>query len=344
MKRRARPPGTQSGGVEVKVNSAHIDPWPHRVAWVLACGALLVICTGGLVTSYNAGMAVPNRSAPGVGSLFRFYPPGDWLTVWDVFLEHSHRLVGAMVAIVAVGLAVLLWLHDGRRWLRRLGAVAVGAVLVEGTLGGLWVLGDEILLAKVHAWIAPLLFAFCGALVTVTSPRWLDRAGPKPHAAAGWVQGLAVAGTIGVYLQVVLGAQLQHVPPDGSGSNWFQLWVWLHVIVAGLVAAVLVWLIILVVRRLNDRPMLVRWGWLLLGLFLLQLVLGVTTWVTNYGWPRWFVNYCLAIEYTVVAEGRLQSLATTAHVAIGALNLLAASSLVLWSRRLLGRSSKSGVR
>jgi len=318
--------------------------WPHRVAWVLACGALLVICSGGLVTSYNAGMAVPNRAGPGAGSLFSFYPPGDWLAVWDVFLEHGHRLVGAVVAIVAVGLAVVLWLHDGRRWLRWLGAIAVGAVLVEGTLGGLRVLGDEILLAKVHAWIAPLLFALCGALVTVTSPRWLDRAGPKPHPAAQWVQNLAVAGAIGVYLQVVLAAQLRHVSPQGTSDGWFQLWVWLHLIVAGLVAAVLVWLMTLMARRLSDRPMLVRWGWLLVGLFLLQLVLGVTTWVASYGWPRWFVNYFLAIEYTVVAEGRLQTLATTAQVAIGALNLLAASSLVLWSLRLLDRSPSTASR
>ena len=97
---------------------------------------------------------------------------------------------------------------------------------------------------------------------------------------------------------------------------------------------------ILVIRRLGDRPMLVRWAWLLAALFLVRLILGVTTWVTMYGWPRWFVNYFLTIEYTVVAEGRLQTLATTTHVAVGALNLLAASSLALWSFRLRRPSPK----
>jgi hypothetical protein len=67
----------------------------------------------------------------------------------------------------------------------------------------------------------------------------------------------------------------------------------------------------------------------------IQLLLGAGTWVTNYGFPAWFLDYFWAIPYTVKAEGFLQVVTTTAHVAFGALNLVTASSLALWSFRLL---------
>ena len=34
--------------------------WPHRLAWVVACGIFPLIWMGGLVTTYGAGMAVPD--------------------------------------------------------------------------------------------------------------------------------------------------------------------------------------------------------------------------------------------------------------------------------------------
>mgnify|MGYP001083186199 FL=1 len=74
---------------------------------------------------------------------------------------------------------------------------------------------------------------------------------------------------------------------------------------------------------------------LLVGLFLLQLALGATAWVTNYGWPLWFTTLILPVQYTVVAEGLWQVVSTTAHVGVGSLCLAVAASTALWSRRLL---------
>ena len=80
--------------------------------------------------------------------------------------------------------------------------------------------------------------------------------------------------------------------------------------------------------------MIVRRAGLLGVIFLLQLALGAATWVTNYGWPKWFTHYVWPLNYTVVAEGKLQVLCTTTHAAVGALSLVAAMSLTLWSVRL----------
>jgi cytochrome c oxidase assembly protein subunit 15 len=144
----------------------------------------------------------------------------------------------------------------------------------------------------------------------------------------------------GIYMQIVLGAQLRH-PGLGRAPGWFTLWIWLHVILAGLLAVVVVGLLRLTARRCPDQPMLRRRSRWLLGLFALQLVLGAAAWITHYNWPVWFSDWFWKIEYTVVTGGRLQALLTTAHVAVGSLNLAVAASLALWWRRLAQASPKS---
>jgi hypothetical protein len=88
-------------------------------------------------------------------------------------------------------------------------------------------------------------------------------------------------------------------------------------------------------RRARHEPIITRRATLLGIVFCAQLVLGAATWVTNYGWPKWFTDYFWAIEYTVTAKGRLLVNVTTLHVAVGSLTLVAALSLTLWLNRLL---------
>ncbi len=333
-----------------------VDPWPHRLAWVLVCATFPLICWGGLVTTYDAGMAVPDW--PSTYGYWGYYPVRAWLAVWDLFLEHGHRMLAQLVGLVTIALAVVFWRVEPRRWMRWLGVAAVAGVVFQGTLGGLRVIADERLLAKVHGCTAPLFFALCAALVTLTSRRWIDlrssdllQKGTVPFSlrenrdsplrenrdspqAARRLRRLSLAVTLALYVQIVLGAQLRHVSPNG-GIGWFELWVWLKLIAAGLITIGVVWLLIHVRRNLPEVPGIVRRAKLLSALFFVQLVLGAATWVTNFGWPAWFTNYIWAVQYTVVAEGRLQVVITTAHAALGSLNLVGSLSLTLWSRRLL---------
>ena len=385
------------------------NPWPHRVAWGLAVTVFPLIWMGGLVTTYDAGMAVPDWPDTYGYNLF-LYPPQSWLGVWDVFLEHSHRLLGAAVGLASIALALLLVRYDGRRPVGWLGVAAVAGVCLQGTLGGLRVVGgkihetmicgvagplflalaagflavvaqaammastdrrsglvwfrvllvaglcfgaarmgvaaanDKLLLAKLHGATGPLVFGLATSLVTLTSRRWftpgkLKPLGPQGLRSARRIWRLAPPVSLAIYLQIVLGVQLRHVPP-AAAFWWFTLWVWLHLITAGVVLVGVIW-IYLSAGRLgaDDAPTLTRRVRLLAILFLLQLMLGAATWVTNYGWPRWFTEYILALQYTIVAEGAWQVIVTTTHVAVGSLNLAAAVSLVLWSGRRFYRES-----
>ena len=64
-----------------------------------------------------------------------------------------------------------------------------------------------------------------------------------------------------------------------------------------------------------------------------DLLLGIAAWVTHYGWPAWFTDWVLMIDYTVVTEGWLQVLSTIAHQLVGLLLLAIAWNIVLWTYR-----------
>jgi len=323
-----------------KVPKQAAGRWPHRLAWVLACAVFPLIWVGGLVTTYSAGMAVPDW--PSTYGYWIYLPWRLWVAAWDLFLEHGHRTLAQVVGLITIALAVAVWKTDRRKWMRWLGVAAVAGVVLQGTIGGLRVLGDEVLLAKVHGCTAPLFFAFCASLVILTSPRWQRPEGPKPHAGVRWLHVLSLGAVVGVYALIVLGAQLRHSPPDAEPA-WAVLWVWLKLIAAAVVAIGVVGLLVFVLRRGRDEPMIVRRAKLFAGLLLLQLLLGAGAWVTNYGFPAWFRNYFWTINYAPVQEGPLQVWTTTAHAAIGSLNLVAALSLMLWSRRWWRSSKKVKV-
>jgi cytochrome c oxidase assembly protein subunit 15 len=312
---------------------------------------------GGLVTTYDAGMAVPDW--PQTYGYWFYYPLRYWLAARDIFLEHSHRMIGTVVGLLTIALALALWRIDRRRGVRWLGPLALVGVCAQGTLGGLRVRMNEILLADIHGCIAPLFFALTTALVALTSVPWQTAPAAQPHPAAVRLQRLSLAVTALVYLQIVFGAQLRHMARL-TGTSSLSLWVWLHVVNALAIAAGVTWLVCAVLRNAASQEKgtgsfcaehpkgrsgnrcLSPFPWpltgratLLAAVLTVQLLLGAATWVTKYGWPAWFTTYVWSLEYTVVSGGRLSSHLTTAHVAFGSLMLVTSLSLTLWTRRLL---------
>src|SRR3954447_16535005 len=91
--------------------------WPHRLAVALALVTFPVIWVGGLVTTYDAGMAVPDW--PGTfGYNLLLYPWQSWLAApWNLFIEHAHRLLAASAGILSIALVAVVLCADRRRWL-----------------------------------------------------------------------------------------------------------------------------------------------------------------------------------------------------------------------------------
>src|SRR3954470_18775586 len=89
-----------------QISAMKLNPWPHRLAVALALVTLPLIGVGGLVTTYDAGMAVPDW--PGTyGRNLLLFPFSKWVAgPFDLFIEHGHRLLGATAGVIAIGLVV----------------------------------------------------------------------------------------------------------------------------------------------------------------------------------------------------------------------------------------------
>ena len=99
--------------------------------------------------------------------------------VGGIFYEHGHRLIASSVGLLTIGLVVLLWRVDPRAWMKRLGLVALAAVILQGVLGGLTVL--FLLPAPIsigHAGLAQLFFCLTVSIALFTSRTWLTP--PRP--------------------------------------------------------------------------------------------------------------------------------------------------------------------
>lgn len=319
------------------------SPWPHRWAVALACATFPLIWVGGLVTTTDAGMAVPDWPTTYGYNLF-LYPWSEWFFgPWDLFIEHGHRLLGATVGLVTIGLLFVLWRNESRRWVRVFGLVLLVAVIGQGILGGMRVRMDEQALAMLHGCSGPVFFALCVAMAVVTSRRWRQA---EPQTAAPIARRLApLAGATALiaYLQLAVGAQLRHVPVTAP-ANVFQAAVHLHLLLAAVVLLHAAWLAI-AARRIGRDGWTARPPVWLLGLVVLQLCLGAATWLVKYGAPLWVRRLFGEWDLAVPAASAWQSLIVTGHVATGSLIVAFATVACLrLARAGRGATAASAIR
>ena len=181
----------------------------HLFALLTAAATAVLIFAGGLVTSTGSGLSVPDW--PNSYGWFMFtFPVENW--VGGIFYEHSHRLIASTVGFLILIVAFWLWRAEPRPWVRKIGFIALGAVITQGMLGGitvLWYRPDPVSIA--HASLAQIVFCLTAAIALVTSPGWRQRyarRGPAPDDRV--LQRVAVATLAIVYTQIVIGATMRH--------------------------------------------------------------------------------------------------------------------------------------
>ncbi len=323
-------------------NTKAVGGWPHRTALLLVCLTFPLIWVGGLVTTYDAGMAVPDWPNTYGYNLFLYPLSTWWAGPWDLFIEHGHRLLAALVGLVTIGWVYLVWRFDPRPWMLRFSLLCLGLVLLQGMLGGARVLLDASLLARLHGCLGPLFFGSCVAGAVFTSKWWHsgevdlppmpDRAKLSRSVRMAWaVFGLA-------YLQLVLGAHLRHLTPTWPPLV-FRLIVFAHL--AGALALLLQAAGLKSnLARLGAIGVASRIATLVTALVAVQIVAGSLAWRVKYQWPAWVPQPDWLRTHTVAAEGMPQVLTVTSHVAIG--SLILATSLLL-ALRLTRAASLAGT-
>src|SRR5882762_2700147 len=190
------------------------NKWLNRFAWLTCFATVLLICSGGMVTSKNVGLAVPDWPTTFGYNMFLF-PVSKW--VGGILFEHTHRLIASAVGFLTIILAIWLWRSESRKWVRNLGVIALAGVILQGILGGLRVtmMKDEI--GIFHACIAQ---AFLGLLVVIalgTTNFWQTLANLRiDPLKLTQIKTLAIGITLTIYLQLALGATMRHQHRDLS--------------------------------------------------------------------------------------------------------------------------------
>lgn len=295
-------------------------PWHHRYVKLVTVFTVLLIAAGGMVTSTDSGLSVPDWPTTYGWNMFTF-PLSKW--VGGIRYEHSHRLIASTVGFLTIIMAVWTWRVEPRAWVRKLGFAALGAVILQGLLGGITVL--FFLPAPIsigHAGLAQIFFCITLTLALVTSPGWKAAATPVDDP---MLRRVAATTTALVYTQILVGATMRHTNA-GLAIPDFP-WAFGHVIppvwnakiaihFAHRVGALIVTLAILattshVFYHHRARRELVRPAFLLLMFLAMQITLGAF----------------------VVLSG-LDAVINTAHVVNGALVL--GTSLVLSLRSFAG--------
>ena len=318
------------------------ENYVYRLSVLAVCLVWPLIWVGGLVTTYDAGMAVPDWPNTYGYNLF-LYPYTTWLSgPFDLFIEHGHRLLGALVGLVAIAIVVAAARGESRRWVIILSVLLLLAVISQGLLGGIRVRLNDRTIAMIHGCVGPLCFALCVVMAVVTSRFWWRAAVRKSDLVSIGKLPLTLAGSLVLlsYLQLILGAQLRHVQPTASTAHFTGV-VALHVVIAFLLALLTMaaWVALVRCGDLTlSRPALV-----LVGLVALQIGLGTGTWVVNYGWPLFLQFVPGSAGFLLRAKGFMDSIIVTSHVATGSLILAVATLLmtrVLRVRHLTGDATK----
>lgn len=242
----------------------------HRLSIVAAACTLWLIFVGGAVTSNDAGLAVPDWPTT-FGENMITYPPSKW--VGNVFFEHTHRLTGAAVGVVMIVLAVVAQTRERRTWVKRFAWGLLGAVVVQGVMGGLRVTELSVTLAIVHGCFAQLILCSAVCMAMFTSKRWMD-ARPESAGISGLWKGITLATSVVIFGQLIAGARYRHLH---EGLAY-------HVIGAVAVTVMVSLAALWVSGEQHEQPLLMRPVKVLSALLLVQLVLGVGTYVVTMDW------------------------------------------------------------
>jgi len=332
-------------------NLSPYSPWAHRLATALVCATFPLIWLGGLVTSADAGMAVPDWPTTFGYNMF-LYPWESWFYgPRPILFEHGHRLLGSLVGLLTLALAYSLW-RTGDRRLRLLGLAAIPLVILQGVLGGMRVVLSEQVLALVHGCLGPAFFAYAVMLWQLTSRRFQDarfrvqKSGGEASMALARLTRLAYITTALGYAQLVLGALVRHTQhmADDVTASQFRGFVHFHLFMAAALTLHIVMLVVRAWKLARGGQGFGEYGFggpaaLLGSAILVQLALGAGTWVVQFGFPQWVPPSNIPADFVIRSQSFAQLAVTTAHVAVG--SLIIVTSLVLAMRARLARETSS---
>jgi cytochrome c oxidase assembly protein subunit 15 len=244
----------------------------NRFAILVACATFFLIIAGALVTSHDAGLATSDWPL----SNGQVFPK----MVGNLFWEHGHRMIATTVGMLTIVLMIYILVKEDRRWVRKLGVIALAGVVAQGLLGGLTVkLLLPLWVSSAHATLAQLFFCTTVSLAVFTSRSWRDATPVVEEHPTPPLRYLCTAAVVTIFLQLIIGATLRH------SATWDQELptelILAHVGGALAVAVMLGTAATTVLRRHKGQKFLTRPAQLALALLVVQLFLGLAAYLTR---------------------------------------------------------------
>jgi heme a synthase len=295
------------------MNNIEINRLLRWFAALTAIATFFLLAAGGLVTSNEAGMSVPDWPNSYGYNMFLF-PPSKW--IGGIFYEHTHRLWASAVGFMTTILAVWLWLKDPRKWMKWLGVAAFLLVVAQGVLGGLRVVLKLDNLGAIHGVVGQSFFVLLCAITLFTTGFWYKTLAQNRLNVPATLRALVLTATFLIFCQLVLGATMraQHAGlsintfPSAYGKLWpdtnpdaitqynahrmestnynpitaFQVILqMLHRVVALAIFVVVAMCATQAWRKLGKKDALTKFALFWLGLIVLQIGLGAATILTD---------------------------------------------------------------
>lgn len=313
-------------------------PWLFRFSLTAWAITLLLILIGGLVTSTESGLAVPDWPTSYGANMF-LYPIG-LMAHPRIFLEHSHRLFGSLAGLTTLVLMLAILVHDRRGWTKIWAIGLVVLVIVQGTMGGLRVEEKSAAIGIVHGVLAQIFLAMLAMQAAWHSPLW-NSMDPASMTRYGRAKKLATALTHATVLQLAMGAAFRHLSAEGLKGASHALWT--HV---GFSLVVVIFAALAAAAAMGDpeegeprRSILKRCGAWIIGIVGLQFALGwAALWAVTTSSDRGPVPTAAKLADAEPVP-MVEVLLATSHQANGALLLSAAAVTMLWAR--MGRKPGS---
>jgi len=291
------------------------QPAIYGLALFSTIWAFLLLISGALVTSNGASLAILDwpRSH------------GTWilshLSGGEVY-QYPHRVIAAVLGVLTLLLAALLWAKEERNWVRWLGVLALCCVVAQAILGG------EVVLQFLHYWLpvwhaifAQIMFGAILTVAVVTSKWWISERTELEDRGSPSIQALAWLNALVIFAQSFLGAGFRHndVP------------FWPHTAGALAVLVTVVWTAVTLRKRFAASRELTKMRMWLHSVFGAQFLLG-------------FGAYWAHVKNADTIEPlRSAVILTVTHAAIGALLFAVALVTVLLTYRLVPRRNAVAV-
>lgn len=270
-----------------------VSPLLRKLATATCLVALLPIGMGALVTTLKAGMAFADWPSSDGHNMLLYPWFRDFATSTDKFVEHGHRLAGMLIGFLSLVLT-FVGIRDRQKWVRIYSVAILVAVIGQGLLGGARVLMDAQTLAMTHSITGALFFTMCvlfRVLIRESEHTVVeDQLG---------VSGAAISALLplAVLIQYAIGGVLRHL----HNLNSEHIAGAIVVSVLSIIAASS--LMFARLRRLRIA------GLMIVVCLLLQVCLGMGSWVLRFGWAD--------MGYVATAGSLPQAVVCSLHTVVG---------------------------